>query len=96
MGRWALYRLAGRDAWGAEAPLLFLPPDALVADGTIRAAAARLGEGWRAVVLPRPRVVKDEVETQVRVRLRAQQQRFGGRHVTGGALRGAFRRSCRR
>ncbi len=38
-------------------------------------------------------------QNEMRVRSRAQQQRFGGgrgRHVTGGALRGAFGRSCRR
>ena len=53
---WRLCRLAVSEAWGADA--------ALLADGTIRSAAQRLGEGWRTVVVPRSRVIKEEVKVQ--------------------------------
>ena len=65
-GMWRLYRLAVSEPWDADAALLFLPPDALLADGTIWSAAQRLGEGWRAVVVPRPRAIKEEIEALAR------------------------------
>ena len=71
-GMWSLYQMAVREAWDAEAALLFLPPDTVMADGTLRNALSRLRRGWRAVVLPRPRVIKETFEQAAHERIAAE------------------------